>query len=118
MWPSLNLVIDRCQAGKAMVNLSSMRLKESQVKLLCQKLLSGLRSKQLIALKKSDPDVLNRMQEIFIKELKLEDDINLQAERILAENLRKLGVKGDQIDREKMFEMIKKQLLKEKNVIV
>lgn len=101
-----------------MVTLTTMRLKESQVKLLCQKLLVGLRSKQLIQLKKSDPEILNRMQEIFIKELRLEDDINLQAERILAENLRKLGIKGDQIDREKMFEMIKKQLVKEKNVIV
>lgn len=106
------------QGGKALVTLTTMRLKESQVKLLCQKLLVGLRSKQLIQLKKSDPEILNRMQEIFIKELRLEDDINLQAERILAENLRKLGVKGDQIDREKMFEMIKKQLIKEKNVIV
>lgn len=38
--------------------------------------------------------------------------------RILNENLRKLGVKGDQIDREKMFEMIKKQIIKEKNVII
>lgn len=101
-----------------MVNLSSMRLKESQVKLLCNKLLIGLRSKQLIHLKKSDPEVLQRMQEIFIKELRVEDDINIQAERILNENLRKLGVKGDQIDREKMFEMIKKQLIKDKNIIV
>lgn len=101
-----------------MVTLTTMRLKESQVKLLCQKLLVGLRSKQLIHLKKSDPEILNRMHEIFIKELRVEDDINLQAERILAENLRKLGVKGDQIDREKMFEMIKKQLVKDKNVIV
>ena len=101
-----------------MVTLPSMRLKESQVKLLCQKLLLGLRSKQLIQLKKTDPEILNRMQEIFLKELRIEDDINLQAEKILAENLRKLGVKGDQIDREKMFEMIKKQLIKEKNVIV
>lgn len=95
-----------------------MRLKESQVKLLCNKLLIGLRSKQLIHLKKSDPEVLQRMQEIFIKELRVEDDINIQAERILNENLRKLGVKGDQIDREKMFEMIKKQLIKDKNIIV
>lgn len=101
-----------------MVTLPTMRLKESQVKLLCQKLLLGLRSKNLIQLKKTDPEILNRMQEIFLKELRIEDDINLQAEKILAENLRKLGVKGDQIDREKMFEMIKKQLIKEKNVIV
>jgi hypothetical protein len=106
------------QGGLVLVSLTAMRLKESQVKLLCQKLLGGLRAKQLVQLKKTDPEVLNRMQEIFIRELKVEDDINLQAERILAENLRKLGVKGDQIDREKMFEMIKKQLLKEKNVIV
>ncbi len=111
-------IIPRCQTRFGVVTLSWMRLKESQVKLLCQKLLVGLRSKQLVQLKKSDPEILNRMQEIFLRELKLEDDINLQAERILAENLRKLGVKGDQIDREKMFEMIKKQLIKDKNIIL
>lgn len=77
-----------------------MRLKESQVKLVCQKLFVGLRSKQLISVK-TDIEVLNRMHEIFIKELKVEDEINLQAEKVLAENLRKLGIKGDQIDREK-----------------
>jgi len=112
------LPIDRCHVGYPLVSLATMRLKESQVKLLCQKLLGGLRSKQLVQLKKSDPDVLNRMQEIFVKELRVEDEINMQAERILNENLRKLGVKGDQIDREKMFEMIKKQIIKEKNVII
>jgi len=106
------------QERRAFVKVTTMRLKESQVKLVCQKLFVGLRSKQLISVKKTDIEVLNRMHEIFIKELKVEDEINLQAEKVLAENLRKLGIKGDQIDREKMFEMIRKQLLKEKNVIV
>ena len=95
-----------------------MRLKETQVKQLCLKLLGGLRTKQLINLKKTDTEILARMQEIFLKELRVEDDVNLQAERILADTLRKLGPKGDQIDREKMFQMIKKQLVKDKNIIV
>ena len=95
-----------------------MRLKENQVKQICQKLLLELRAKQLITLKKTDTECLARMHDIFVKELKVEDDINLLAERMLAENLRKLGVKGDQIDREKMFQMIKKQLIKDKNIIV
>ncbi len=92
-----------------------MRLKEFQVKQLCQKVMITLRAKQLIVLKKSEAEVLAKMEQIFIADLKVEDDVNREAERILEQYAEKMG---DQIDRHKMFQMIKKQLIKDKNLII
>ncbi len=92
-----------------------MRLKEAQVKSVCQKVLLTLRSKQLINLKKVESDVLAKMEEIFIKDLKVEDEINREAEKLLEQYTRTMG---DKIDKNKMFQMIKKQLIKDKNVII
>jgi hypothetical protein len=92
-----------------------MRLSEFQVKYLCQKVLLGLKSKKLIVLKKSEMDVLNKMQEIFIQDLKVEDAINREAEKILAQYEAQMG---DKVDRQKMFQMIKKQLIKDKGVVI
>ena len=92
-----------------------MRLNETQVRLICQKILVTLRSKQLINLKTGDADVLKVMEEVFLKDLKVEDDINREAEKLLAQYTAKMG---SNIDKEKMFQMIKKQLIKDKNVII
>jgi|688.fasta_scaffold137275_3 hypothetical protein len=92
-----------------------MRLSEFQVKQVCQKIVLGLKAKQLIHFKKSEGEVLAKMQEIFIKDLKVEDDINREAEKILAQYEAQMG---DKVDRQKMFQMIKKQLVKEKGVVI
>jgi hypothetical protein len=60
-------------------------------------------------------DVLNKMQEIFIQDLKVEDAINREAEKILAQYEAQMG---DKVDRQKMFQMIKKQLIKDKGVVI
>lgn len=90
-------------------------MKDAQIKLVCQKLLEVLHQKKLIILKKSDTECLQKMVEIFTKDLKVEDEINKEAERLLEHYTRTMG---DKIDREKMFQMIKKQLIKDKGVVV
>lgn len=92
-----------------------MRLKEFQVKQICQRLLQTLRTKQLIVFNKSESECFAKMVEIFIKDLRVEDEINREAERLLEQYTRNMG---DKIDREKMFQMIKKQLVKDRNVII
>lgn len=92
-----------------------MRLSEFQVKLICQKVILALKAKHLVSFKKPEQDVLNKMVEIFIKDLKVEDDINREAEKILAQYEAQMG---DKIDRQKMFQMIKKQLVKDKGVVI
>jgi hypothetical protein len=92
-----------------------MRMKEFQVKQICQKVLLTLRSKQLIIFKKSESEVLSKMEEIFLKDLRVEDEINREAEKLLEQYAKQMGTG---IDRQKMFQMIKKQLIKDKNVVV
>lgn len=91
-----------------------MRLTELQIKQICQKVLLTLRSKQLINLKKSDVEILAAMESIFQGELRVEDDINREAEKLLQQYASRMG---GNIDRQKMFDMIKKQLLKDRNVV-
>ncbi len=93
-----------------------MRLKEPQVKHLCQKVLLTLRAKQLIILKKPESAVLAKMEEIFMKDLKVEQDIDREAKRLL-EQLEAKGGTGN-IDRQKMFLLIKKQLIKDRNAVI
>ncbi len=92
-----------------------MRLKEFQVKQICLKTLHTLRSKQLIVLKRSEQEILSKMEEIFIKDLRVEDEINREAEKLLDQYEQKMGTN---IDRHKMFLMIKKQLVKQKGVVI
>ncbi len=92
-----------------------MRLSEFQVRQVCQKLLLSLRAKQLINTKKGDNEVLEKMVEIFVADLKVEDQINRDAEKILEQYAAKMG---DKIDRQKMFQMIKKQLIKDRNIVI
>ncbi len=54
------------------------------------------------------------MESIFLAELRIEDDINKEAERLL-EQVERQG--GPNLDREKMFQLIKKQLLKDRKVV-
>ena len=92
-----------------------MRLREPQVKQLCQKLLLSLRSNQLITLKCGEHEVLKRMIEIFTADLRVEDDINREAEKLMQQYAAKMGAS---FDKEKMFQLIKKQLIKDRGVIV
>lgn len=91
-----------------------MRLREPQIKQLCQKLLLSLRSFQLITLKRSEADVLKRMTEIFASELRKEEGINREVEKIMQQYAAKMG---DSFDKEKMFQMIKKQLMKDRGIV-
>ncbi len=92
-----------------------MRLNETQIRLVCQKLLHTLRGKQLIHLKANEAEILSKMEEIFAKDLKVEDQINEEAEKILEQYASKAG---SDLDRDKMFQMIKRELIKKKNAVI
>jgi len=92
-----------------------MRLKEPQVKLICQRLYLALRAKKLLVPKRPDAEILKKMEEIFLKDLRVEDDINREAEKLLDQYAAKMGA---DIDRQRMFQLIKKQLVKDKGVII
>jgi hypothetical protein len=92
-----------------------MRLKEAQIKLICQKIFQSLRQNHLIQSVKSETEVLAKMEHLFMAELKIEDNIDREVEQMLAQMASKMG---PNIDRQKMFDMIKKQLLKDRKVVM
>lgn len=92
-----------------------MRLKEFQVKQLCQSILSTLRAKNLLEPLKSDSEILNRMEAIFQGDLKVEDEINKEANALLDQYAAQMG---DNVDKQQLFQMIKKQLIKDKKVVI
>lgn len=92
-----------------------MRMKPDQIKTVCQKVLQTLKSKGLLHAKKGDTEILHRMEEIFAADLRVEDDINDQAQKILDQYAQKMGAN---FDRQKMFQLIKKQLIKDKGLVI
>ena len=92
-----------------------MRLKEPQIKHLCQKVLLTLRAKQQIILKKPESAILAMMEDIFAKDLKVEQEIDREAKRLVEQYADKAG---GNIDRQKMFLLIKKQLVKDRNAVI
>jgi len=92
-----------------------VRLKEFQVKQICQKVLLTLRAKQLIILKASETAVLQKMERVFLADLKVEDDVNREAERLVEQYASK---SQGNIDRQKLFQLIKKQIIKDRNLVI
>ena len=55
------------------------------------------------------------MEDIFIKDLKVEAEIDQEARRLVEQYADKAG---GTIDRQKMFLLIKKQLVKDRNAVI
>lgn len=92
-----------------------MRLKEFQVKQLCQAVLSSLHSGNWIRPRRTEKEILAKMEAIFLADLRVEDEINREAEKLLEQYTSQAG---QDIDREQMFRMIKNQLIKDRKVII
>lgn len=92
-----------------------MRLKEFQVKQLCQAVLSSLHAGNWIRPKRTEKEILTKMEGIFLADLRVEDEINREAERLLEQYASRAG---ENIDREQMFRMIKNQLIKDRKVVI
>lgn len=92
-----------------------MRLKEDRIRLICQKVYSALRAKQLFQTTKTESEILKKMEEIFIQDLKVEDKLDAEVEKLLSQYSAKMA---GNVDREKLFQLIKKQLIKDKNLII
>lgn len=93
-----------------------MRLKEEQIKRLAEKILGELTAPGLIVLKGERGKALGAISAAIAADLKGEDDLEKEAERLLEQTLRSMG--GADIDRHKMLRMIKDRLAKERNVVL
>jgi hypothetical protein len=95
-----------------------MRLKEEQIHRLAEKILNDLTAAGEITLKGERGAVLAAIKAAITDDIRAEESLERDAERILQENLAALGRGAVEIDRHKMLRMIKEKLAKERKIIL
>lgn len=93
-----------------------MRVTEEEVHRIVLKILSLWKEKNLA---KIHPDKENQLQSFlkasFIKNLQVEDELNKEVEQLLKKYDAQISAG---MDRRKMFQMIKNQLIKERKLVI
>ena len=92
-----------------------MHLRPSQIPHLAEHIVRFLAKQKLMELKAEEAIVVQAVTEVFTKNLAAEDQLNADAKRLLDQNKKKIGLN---IDEEKAFGMIKRQLAKERNFVL
>lgn len=93
-----------------------MRLKKEQIQKIAELVLKGFKEKKLATFKVSEEKILNRIQEIILKDLRVESDLDEEVKTMMEKY--KAQISSGQIDYQKMFQMIKKQLIKDRGLVV
>ncbi len=93
-----------------------MRLKKEQIQKIASLLATELQKQKAASFKVSEEKIRERIQEIItqnmMEEVKLEDDVRKLMEQYRAQ------INSGQLDSQKVFQMIKKQLVKERNLVI
>jgi hypothetical protein len=94
-----------------------MRLKEDQIDRLAEKVLVDLTAADLIILKKERGVILAGIKEAVRADIKVEEDLEKDAESLLEQTLRSMRGNAD-IDRHRMLRMIKEKLAKDRKIVL
>ena len=94
-----------------------MHLKDEQIARLAEKVLGDLERAGLVSAKQGRAALLAAMKSAVAADLKVEDDLERDAEALLEQTLRGIGG-GDGIDRHKMLRMIKDKLAKDRKIVL
>ncbi|MDH4226336.1 MAG: DUF507 family protein [Deltaproteobacteria bacterium] len=93
-----------------------MRLTKEQVEKLTLKVLEGLKKKELLTFKADEHAVLKKMNDVFMADLKAEDDLDKEVEKMLESHSGEIGTQ--RLDYRKMFTMVKHKLAKERGIVL
>ncbi|HBO84892.1 MAG: hypothetical protein A2073_01945 [Deltaproteobacteria bacterium GWC2_42_11] len=93
-----------------------MRLSKEQVEKISRLMLENLKKKELIIFKANEDTVLHRIIDLFIRDLKTEDDLDREVENIMKQYSNE--IEGGRMDYRKMFSMIKHKLVKERGIVI
>jgi len=93
-----------------------MRLSKEQVEKISRIVLDNLKAKELIIFKVPEETVLNRIVEIFLNDLKAEDELDREVEEILKGYARE--IEAGRMDYRKMFSLTKGKLVKERGIVL
>ncbi|MBI3399059.1 MAG: DUF507 family protein [Deltaproteobacteria bacterium] len=93
-----------------------MRLSKEQIEKISRIVLDNLKAKGLIVFKAPEDAVFRRMVEIFLKDIKAEDDLDREVEEILKGHARE--IEAGRMDYRKMFSLTKTKLVKERGIVI
>ncbi|MBI3610469.1 MAG: DUF507 family protein [Nitrospirae bacterium] len=93
-----------------------MRLKKERIATLAQNLVDRLTEQQLIHPEAPKAELVSSLEQIITEELMVEDRLDVEVRQIL--DTYKAQIEKGQVDERKMFLMIKKQLARERGIIL
>jgi len=96
------------------VILPDMRLSKERIATLSKSLAESLLTEKVITYSQKKEFLASKIESVFLEDLQVEDRLNAEVKELL----RKYEKEIDQgeVDPQKMFQMIKKQLVKERNL--
>jgi len=93
-----------------------MKLSREQVEKLVRVSLDRLKGKELIEFKADEKKVFERMVDIFLSDLRKEDDLDKEVEALLKSHSGAMD--SQRVDYRKMFSMIKNKLARERGIVL
>lgn len=92
-----------------------MRLNEQEMRRLADYIYKRLTQREMITLKDDEDEVRRRIFEEIEKDIRNEDALDEEVERIIDEHISKAG---EEINRRKLFKMIKSKLARERGIVL
>lgn len=93
-----------------------MRLKENEIEYTAWRILKILKDRDEIIFLESEEPVMQHLIGALTAELRMEDDLNREVEERLLEFQDQ--IQRDSVDGRRMFQLVKKQLAKERKLIL
>lgn len=95
-----------------------MRLKDEQIKRLAEKICSDLLAEELIVARQGRGKVAEGIARVISGDIRREQTLEKDAERILDETVAAMGRGAADIDRRKMLRMIKEKLARDRKIVL
>lgn len=92
-----------------------MRLNEQEMKRLADYIYERLIQREMISLKAEESEVRRRIHEEIVKDISNESALDKEVEEIIDEHISRAG---EDINRRKLFKMIKGKLARERGIIL
>jgi hypothetical protein len=92
-----------------------LRLNEQEMRRLADYIYKRLTQREMITLKDDEDEVRRRIFEEIEKDIRNEDALDEEVERIIDEHISKAG---EEINRRKLFKMIKSKLARERGIVL
>jgi len=93
-----------------------MRVPKPWIPVIVRDIVDNLLTQELVELHSSRADVVRATQEIMVEELMVEDRLNEEVRQLLKKY--ESSIDRDRLDYRTLFELTKKKLVKERNIIL